>query len=74
LSVGLIPENELAEMAGVRLDKKTNSPVSDTVNTTSIAGLFICGNAFKVYDLVDSVSRDSAACGRLAAAYLKDCR
>ena len=71
LSVGLIPENELVEMAGVALDKKTNSPVSDTVNMTSVPGIFICGNAFKVYDVVDSVSRDSAACGRLAAAYLK---
>lgn len=71
LSVGLIPENELAEMAGVALDKKTNTPVWDALNTTSISGIFICGNAFKVYDVVDSVSRDSAACGRLAAAYLK---
>jgi NADPH-dependent 2,4-dienoyl-CoA reductase/sulfur reductase-like enzyme len=71
LSVGLIPENELVEMAGVALDKKTNSPVSDNVNMTSVPGLFVCGNAFKVYDLADSVSRDSAACGRLAAAYLK---
>jgi NADPH-dependent 2,4-dienoyl-CoA reductase/sulfur reductase-like enzyme len=71
LSVGLIPENELAEMAGVALDKKTNAPVSDALNKTSISGIFICGNAFKVYDVVDSVSRDSAACGRLAAGYLK---
>ncbi|MFH1397753.1 MAG: FAD-dependent oxidoreductase [Candidatus Omnitrophota bacterium] len=71
ISVGLIPENELIEMAGVKLDKKTNSPVSDEVNRTSIPGLFVCGNAFKVYDLADSVSRDSAEAGRLAAEYLR---
>jgi len=71
LSVGLIPENELIEMAGVALDKKTNSPVSESVNTTSIPGLFVCGNAFKVYDLADSVSRDSAQAGRQAAEYVR---
>jgi len=70
VSVGLIPENELIEMAGVLIDKKTNSPVSDEVNKTSIPGLFVCGNSFKVYDLADSVSRDSEIAGRLAAEYL----
>ena len=71
ISVGLIPENELIEMAGVTMDKKTNSPVSKGLNKTSIPGLFVCGNSFKVYDIVDSVSRDSSAAGQLAAAYLK---
>ncbi|MFH1692504.1 MAG: FAD-dependent oxidoreductase [Candidatus Omnitrophota bacterium] len=71
VSVGLIPENELIEMTGVLLDKKTNSPISNELNKTSIEGLFVCGNAFKVYDLVDSVSFDSIEAGRLAAAYLK---
>jgi len=71
VSVGLIPENELIEMAGVLIDKKTNSPVSKEVNKTSIPGLFVCGNSFKVYDVVDSVSRDSVLAGRLAAEYIK---
>ena len=71
VSVGLIPENELIEMAGVKLDQRTNSPMSDTINKTSIHGLFVCGNAFKVYDLVDSVSADSAEAGRMAAEYLR---
>jgi len=71
ISVGLIPENELIEMAGVRIDKKTNCPASDETNKTSIPGLFVCGNAFKVYDLADSVSKDSEAAGRFAAEYLK---
>lgn len=71
ISVGLIPENELIEMAGVEIDKRTNSPVSKDVNKTSIPGLFVCGNSFKVYDIVDSVSRDSAIAGRMAAEYLR---
>ena len=71
MSVGLIPENELIEMAGVRIDKKTNSPLSSELNKTSIPGLFVCGNSFKVYDIVDTVSRDSFTCGSLAAQYLR---
>mgnify|MGYP001608912079 FL=1 len=71
ISVGLIPENELIEMAGVEIDKKTNSPVSAQVNNTSIPGLFVCGNSFKVYDLADSVTVDSELAGRMAAEYLR---
>lgn len=72
VSVGLIPENELIEMAGAEMDKKTNSPVSEELNKTSIPGLFVCGNSFKVYDIVDSVTKDSVIAGRLAAEYLND--
>lgn len=71
VSVGLIPENELVEMAGVKLDPATNSPVSTAVNMSSIPGIFICGNSYKVYDLVDSVARDSEKAGQMAAEYLK---
>jgi len=71
ISVGLIPENELIEMAGVEIDKKTNTPVSGELNKTSIPGLFVCGNSFKIYDIVDSVSRDSMVAGRLAAEYIR---
>lgn len=72
ISVGLIPENELIEMAGVQIDKTTNSPVSKEVNTCSIPGIFVCGNSYKVYDLVDSVTRDSVKAGKMAAEYIRD--
>ncbi|MCX5708791.1 MAG: FAD-dependent oxidoreductase [Candidatus Omnitrophica bacterium] len=72
ISVGLIPENELIEMAGAQLDQKTNSPVAEGVNKTSIPGLFVCGNSYKVYDIADSVTRDSELCGKMAAEYLKE--
>ena len=71
ISVGLIPENELIEMAGAVMDTKTNTPVSESLNTTSVPGLFVCGNAFKVYDLVDKVSGDSEKAGESAARYLE---
>ena len=70
VSAGLIPENELVEMAGAQIDKKTNTPTGNDVNTTSIPGIFVCGNAAKVYDVVDSVTRDSERAGQMAAAYL----
>lgn len=70
MSVGLIPENELIEMAGAVIDKKTNSPVSDGLNRTSIPGVFACGNCFKVYDIVDSVTKDSVLAGKMAGEYL----
>ncbi len=60
ISVGLIPENELIEMAGIK-----------DVTVNNIPGLFVCGNAFKVYDLVDSVVRDSEKAGQSAAEYLR---
>ncbi len=70
VSVGLIPENELIEMAGVEIDRSTNSPVSDEINKSSIPGLFVCGNSYKVYDIVDSVTKDSVIAGKMAAQYL----
>jgi thioredoxin reductase len=70
MSVGLIPENELIEMAGAEIDKNTNSPVSKEVNKTSIPGIFCCGNSFKIYDLADHVSKEAALAGKTAAEYI----
>lgn len=70
VSVGLIPENELLEMAGANIDRATNTPVAPSVNLTSIPGIFACGNACKVYDLADWVTRDSELAGKMAAQYL----
>ena len=61
VSVGLIPENELIEMAGFTVDKRP-------------PGVFVCGNSFKVYDYVDSVTADSELAGRAAAEYIKGLR
>lgn len=72
MSVGLIPENELIEMAGADMDRNTNSPVSEEINKTSIPGIFCCGNCFKIYDLADWVSKDAALAGEMAARYIRN--
>lgn len=69
LSVGLIPENELAEKAGVALDKRTNGTITDEYMQTSISGVFSCGNSHAVMDLADFVSEQGTVAGANAAAY-----
>lgn len=71
LSVGLIPENELAESLGVQLDPKTKGPVCDGQLMTSVGGIFTCGNALHVNDLVDYVSESGESAGENAAKYVK---
>lgn len=72
LSVGLIPENELAENLGVVLDLKTKGPICDERFMTSVPGVFSCGNALHVNDLVDYVSESGEIAGRSAAHYEKE--
>nr|WP_308742981.1 FAD-dependent oxidoreductase [uncultured Anaerocolumna sp.] len=67
LSVGLIPENELAESLDVRIDSRTKGPVCDDDFMTSEPGIFICGNALHVNDLVDYVSESGELAGKAAA-------
>ena len=69
LSVGLIPENELAETLGVSLAKATKGAVCDQNYMTSVPGIFACGNALHVNDLVDYVSESGEKAGEKAAAY-----
>lgn len=67
LSVGLIPENELAESLGIVMDPATRGPETDEKKMTSVPGVFSCGNAYRVYDLVDDVSADGEKAGEAAA-------
>ena len=69
VSVGLIPENELAESIGVALDWHTKGPVCDGQLMTSVAGVFSCGNALHVNDLVDFVSVSGEEAGKNAALF-----
>ena len=69
LSVGLIPENEVAKSAGVKLDPKNNGTETDEYMQTSVPGVFSCGNAHAVMDLVDFVSAQGEIAGKNAAAF-----
>ncbi|MDR1868860.1 MAG: NAD(P)/FAD-dependent oxidoreductase [Treponema sp.] len=72
LSVGLIPENELAESLGVPLDAHTRGPITDQNCMTMVDGVFCCGNALHVNDLVDYVSDSGEIAGRAAARWADD--
>lgn len=72
LSVGLIPENEIAESMQVRMDPKTKGPLCDSSAMTSVPGVFSCGNAYYVNDLVDYVSESGELAGASAAEYAKE--
>ena len=71
LSVGLIPENELSQGAGVELSPLTSGAVVDDALQTSVPGIFACGNVLHVHDLVDHVSNESFKAGHAAAAYAR---
>ena len=70
LSVGLIPENTLIEDLGVRLDPRTRGAIVDDRYMTSLEGIFACGNALHVHDLVDYVSQEGKKAGHAAADYV----
>lgn len=69
LSVGLIPENEVAASLGLELDRVTRGPKVDQFGACLAEGLYCCGNALHVNDLADYVSESGEAAGRAAAAY-----
>lgn len=71
LSVGLIPENELSNNIGVKMNRITSGPDVNDRLETSAEGVFACGNVLHVHDLVDYVSEEATLAGINAAAYVK---
>ncbi len=65
LSVGLIPCVELAQEAGAQMEG-SHIMVDQNFETTA-PGIFICGNALHVHDLVDYVTEESRIAGIAAA-------
>lgn len=72
LSVGLLPETELARQGGVRLDARTRGPAVDQYLQTSLPGVFAAGNVLHVHDLVDEVSREAEQLAAGAARFLAE--
>ena len=64
LSAGLIPENELANAAGIKIEVKNIK--------TSVPGIFICGNALQVHDIVDNVTLEANRAGSAAAEFVQE--
>ncbi|MBP3742345.1 MAG: FAD-dependent oxidoreductase [Treponema sp.] len=71
LSVGLIPENEIAVDCGVAIDSSTSGPIVNEHMQTSVPGVFACGNTVHVHDLVDFVTAESLRAGENAALYVQ---
>ncbi|WP_428769141.1 FAD-dependent oxidoreductase [Treponema sp. HNW] len=69
LSVGLIPENDILDELHPDMDERTKGPKVNQFMETSIKGLFSCGNALHVNDLVDYVSESGRIAGERAAAF-----
>lgn len=67
LSVGLIPENEILDSLAPRMDARTKGPQVNQYMETTVPGLFSCGNALHVNDLVDYVSESGSIAGERAA-------
>jgi len=63
VSVGLLPENELALSLGVKLDPKAKGAICDLDFETNIDNVYTCGNATHVNDLVDYVSESGEIVG-----------
>ena len=63
LSAGLIPENELINAAGIEIDRKNVE--------SSAPGIFVCGNALHVHDIVDHVTLEAYKAGEAAAEFVQ---
>ena len=75
MSVGLIPENELSQSLGIRLDEvNTAGPWVSSTMETSMPGMFACGNVLHVHDLADFVTRESLLAGQFAGEWAQGVR
>lgn len=71
LSVGLIPEGELARSIGVEQSSSTSGPRVLSNLMTSAAGIFAAGNLVQVHDLADKAAEEGVRAGRAAAVWAK---
>lgn len=69
LSVGLIPDITLFDSLNIETSTITKSAVVNQHYQTNIEGLYVCGNALHVHDLVDWVTKESEKAGFCAKMY-----
>jgi len=67
ISVGLIPENEIAEQLKIAINPKTKGPYVDQTLMTFAPHVYSCGNSLHVSDLADYVSESGELAGTYAA-------
>ena len=71
LSIGLIPNNDLLDKAGVAKSSTRGASVDEHMQSINAPGIFSCGNVLHVHDLVDYVVAEGAVAGEAAASYLQ---
>lgn len=71
LSVGLVPDTEIAKSGGITLNPETGGPLVDWAHESSVPGIFACGNVLHVHDLVDYVTEESLRCAASVDAYIR---
>ena len=70
LSVGLIPQTSLFDNLKVNYGKNRGVIVDEHLQS-EIDGIFSCGNALHIHDLVDYVSEEGEIAGKGASDYIK---
>ena len=70
VSIGLIPENELSQRLGLRIDPATSGPVVSSTMETSRDGVFAAGNVVHIHDVVDFVSQEALLSGENAGRFV----
>jgi thioredoxin reductase len=63
LSIGLLPDAELARTVGAQMDPLTGGPVVSGTMETTVPGVFAAGNVVHVNDLADWVSQEARVAG-----------
>lgn len=71
LSVGLIPYTYFLNPLELKKDVFGKLIINEKCET-SMKGVFVCGNALHVHDLVDNVTKESRIAGFFAAEYIKN--
>jgi len=70
ISTGLIPETQLSESLKLPISPETNGPICDQNYMSMLDGVFVCGNAMHIGDMVEYISESGDIAGRNAARYM----
>lgn len=70
LSLGLVPDMTLGKELGLEIDRETGGIYVNQYLETEIEGIFVCGNALHIHDLVDYITTEAYIAGKSSASYL----
>jgi len=70
ISAGLTPEIGLSNALNLPTSTETQGPICDQNFMSMLDGVFVCGNAMHINDVVDYISESGEIAGRNAARYM----